>query len=208
MLSRYDVRTLPEDGTTLDDPLERAELEALFEGLSASTFGLAPTGDGHARIELRPVSGGATNRPSVRIRGHASAPIRVECVRCLAPIEQELRTELDLTLFPEPDEAERGSGSVPTDDRKTKAKVERIELSERELDEGYYRGFELDLPDLVREGLLLEVEMNPACADVSACDARVAALAGDSGNPAAETDAAEDLDPRWAPLRKFRLKSS
>lgn len=206
MLSRYDVRTLPENGEVLEETLGRAELEQLFEGLGPSTFGLSPIGEGQVRIELRPISGGFTNLPPVRIRGRAAAPVHLDCVRCLAPLERRLEAELDLTLFPAPIEAEdRAAGPEAP---RGKGRPDRIELSERELDEGQYRGFELDLPDLIREGLLLEVEMNPVCADEAACQARVQALATDAGNPQDQAAEPEGMDPRWAPLRKFRLKSS
>lgn len=207
MLKPYDVRTLPEDGDLIESPLERAWLEEVFAELGPSSLGLSPTGDGHARIELRAVAGAFTDMPAVRIRGQVQAPFRVDCVRCLAPVAMPLSAELDLTLFPESPEPSTGQEPKGAG-KKSRGRIEKIELSSRELDEGTYAGFELDLPHMVREALLLELEMNPSCADLDACQARVQALAPETGSPAGEPAEADGIDPRWAPLQKFRLKSS
>ena len=208
MLECYDVRTLPESGDDLLESLSQDWLERNFSELGPEAFGLRPTGEGEATIRLRPVLGASADLPAVRVGGRVSAPFSVECVRCLQPLSRVLEAELDLTLFPEAIATEETPERGPAANKGQKRKVEKVELSARDLDETSYRGFELDLPGLVREALLLELDMNPACEDQAACQARVEALVSGAEASGLETPEETPIDPRWAPLQKFRLKSS
>ncbi len=208
MVKAYDVRKLPEAGDDLDETLPHAWLEEQFSDLGPEAFGLTPAGEGHATIRLRTVAGASLDLPAVRVTGRVRAPFRVECVRCLSPLERPLEAELELVLFPEVVSEEAPPAKGPGAEKPAKGKVEKVELSVRDLDEGSYRGFELDLPGIIREALLLELDMNPACEDSVCCEARVEALVAGTALEAGEEPQKDPIDPRWAPLQKFRLKSS
>lgn len=82
-----------------------------------------------------------------------------QCDRCGEPLDRALRVDLDLGWVPERDD--HGS---------------EVELGEDELDLGWYRDGELDLADVVREALALELPARLTCEDTSGCDARTEAL--------------------------------
>jgi uncharacterized metal-binding protein YceD (DUF177 family) len=91
------------------------------------------------------------------------------------PVELDLHSS-DFALAYAPEGPERATGE--------------IRLGASDLDMGWYRGGELDLADVVSEILALELPTLVACADVPACDARVAALVGADAAPAASPFAA------------------
>jgi uncharacterized metal-binding protein YceD (DUF177 family) len=72
-----------------------------------------------------------------------------------------------------------------------------------EMDEGVYSSEGVDLPNVLREAILLELSMNPTCADEPACDERTQKLIDDvnaKNRPA--------VDPRWAVLQELMKKPS
>ena len=152
----------------------------------------------------------------VRISGTLDAQISTPCVRCLLDVVLDLRLKPDVTLFPalptpgpagEADGPKgRGSGKGKGKDKaKTKKKKdddeEALAIDPAEPDAGTYTQNQIDLPALVREALLLEIPMNPACVDEGACAARTSQLIA-SVTP---SDTAS-VDPRWAALQALKAK--
>jgi uncharacterized metal-binding protein YceD (DUF177 family) len=68
------------------------------------------------------------------------------------------------------------------------------------LDEGVYDPRDLDLSETLREAILLDVSMNPTCADEPACSERTEALLREVNRSWEE--ASQRRDPRWAALAR------
>ncbi len=175
----YDLTRLGDEGAELDEILAFAWLEERLNlGVEHSDLRFTPTRDGQAKLNLREIDPDSDADPIVRVTGKITAGLTCACVRCLHDLAVPVAAKLDMTFFP-----------------KT---VEDRELNE---DEGTYDNMELDLPEIVREAILLAVDMNPSCEDEDACGARTRALMERAG-VLPEEDAP---DPRWAALKNIQL---
>jgi DUF177 domain-containing protein len=106
------------------------------------------------------------------VRGDVTARWVAQCSMCLRGIEEELTVHVDELFEPSPVEGE----TYPLD------------------------AHELDLEQLVRDALLLELPLAPHCPEPCASDQIVAASNADEAD---ERD--EPTDPRWAPLAELEL---
>jgi uncharacterized protein len=101
-------------------------------------------------------------------RGTVTATWHAECSRCLGDVERSLEAHVDELFEPTPVEGE----TYPIE------------------------GHEIDLEQLVRDTVVLELPLAPVCADLD-------------GSPCAEavvpTDTAPPPDPRWAALSELEL---
>lgn len=122
------------------------------------------------------------------LRGTIEGPLQFSCARCLATRQRPLHINVHWTLMPR---AKFTAGTTAE---------EEIELSTDDLDVSFFEGEEIDLEDLVREAILLELDPAPRC-EVDACES--------DGYKAASLvlDEATD-DPRWAKLAALRKHRS
>lgn len=84
---------------------------------------------------------------SVYLTGELTAHLRLSCGRCLAEFSQALNLPVSVTL-------EQG-GHEP--------RLSGIELKEEDLDVSFYRGHTIELDDVAREEILLNLPMRPLC---------------------------------------------
>jgi DUF177 domain-containing protein len=111
------------------------------------------------------------------VRGTVTGHWRAECSVCLVDIGQDLTVHVDELFEPAPIEGE----TYPLE------------------------GHELDLDQLARDALLLELPLAPHCTDPCAADP-VSATHPDDREPSSATEQAEEpRDPRWAPLAELEL---
>jgi uncharacterized protein len=117
----------------------------------------------------------------VLVTGTAEADLEGECVRCLEPIEDTVRVDLqELFVYDDTD-------NLPSDDEDSD--VSRLE------------GDLLDLEPVLRDAVVLALPFQPLCRDdcpglCAECGAR---LADDPGHRHEEA-----VDPRWAALSAVR----
>ena len=181
-----DLRLLPDEGLRFDEPLEIAWLDEQLEEIGEDdATAVRANGPGRAKLDVEPL-GPVASRPPIRVHGAIHADLAMTCVRCLQPVSQKAEAAVDVTLFP------KREGEGPA------TREEEDELAAEQLDEGTYEENVLDLPEIVREALLLEVAMNPSCEDEAACTERTESMLREA-NRAAE----KVLDDRWAPLRQL-----
>jgi len=110
------------------------------------------------------------------VRGTVTGHWRAECSVCLLAIGQDLTVHVDELFEPAPIEGE----TYPI------------------------VGHELDLEQLVRDALLLELPLAPHCPDPCAEPALPTRM--DDAEPSPATEHAEEpRDPRWAPLAELEL---
>jgi len=217
MIEVYDLRQLPENGDDVEAVLDKSWLDAeLAEGALSDETPLVALRDGSAKIHLLPLEMESALGPVVHVRGTVQACIATACVRCLSDIQLEIDTPVEWTLFPAAPTPKVRPGAdeaaAPTDratTKKSKKKAKKEEEAQAEAidpespEEATYSDGEIDLPSIVREAILLEVAMNPSCADEAGCADRTAALIAAVNPPEVEM-----VDPRWAALEALKDKLS
>lgn len=124
----------------------------------------------------------------MHLSGTVSADVKFECARCLADRVAELRIPIHWTLLPK----HGADGDL--------SRKEEIELTTDDLDTSFYEGEEIDLGELAREAILLELEPIPRCADPAECKPGLE-LAEDPSD--SDSGAEKREDPRWAPLKQL-----
>ena len=82
-----------------------------------------------------------------RIKGRLATTIRLGCGRCLEPYEVSIESRVDLLFLPKP-------GNSGEDE---------FEMSDEDLTTAFYSDEQLDVGQLIREQLRLEVPMKPLC---------------------------------------------
>jgi DUF177 domain-containing protein len=107
------------------------------------------------------------------VRGDVTARWVAQCSVCLRGIEEELTVHVDELFEPSPVEGE----TYPLD------------------------AHELDLEQLVRDALLLELPLAPHCPEECASEP----IAGVASADEEEDERDEPTDPRWAPLAELEL---
>lgn len=135
------------------------------------------------------VQGTASLRPSTReilVRGFLSVDVSFPCDRCLERVRQRIEKEFSLAYLPE----EFG----PTEDERA--------IGEAEADLGFYSGGGLELDDLLRESVLLELPMRRVCEPACAA-APEKFLAED-----VPSEIGQRPDSRWEALGSLRVPKS
>lgn len=130
------------------------------------------------------------SRETVRARGWVRGEVSFRCARCLEPAWRELDLEVSWTFMP------RGALEVEERGRSE----EGLRLEEDDLDVSFVEQGEIDLVEVVRELLLLELEAAPVCG-IDSCAGMAYDLAPSAaGKPVGE----ERIDPRWAALAAMK----
>ncbi len=180
---RVNVNTIGPDGFDFDEPIEQTWLEAALG--SDSPF--RPTRAGHLKVHL------ARRRSDVvRARGSLTVEVEADCSRCLFPVPTTLELELDVILFPQGREPKAGADG---------------ELGEEDIGVATYRDDVIDLHDMVRDEIFLEMPMTPTCkhADPRDCVHFVNNLGARTSDVQFGDEHEEaKIDPRWASLGKLK----
>lgn len=168
---------LPPEGRAFAGSLETAVVAEAVKGL---------VGDlGYRAGSPVAISGTAwPARHDVVVHGRFQAVLGFDCVRCLAPRELTVDQAVQHVLV------HRAAEVVPGDDE--------VEVTDEDegADEYAFDGEHVELAEVFREDLLLELPMNPTCAHAGLPECTVAVASG----------GAETVDPRWAPLAALREK--
>jgi len=137
----------------------------------------------HVRAELE-----VTRRErTVRLDGRLVLSARLACARCLEPVEHAAERAVHVVLLLE----------RPADDE------EEQELAPEELDESYLEGDEIDLPELLREQVLLALPVKPLCQE--ACKGLCPGCGADLNREACTCEGTP-VDPRMAVLQGLKIE--
>lgn len=90
----------------------------------------------------------AKSDSEVIVTGRLTAELELQCSRCLKDFRRPLDVPVNVVYHPIEEFAD-----------------ERHELRDKEMDMGFYRGEEIDLEELVREQVLLNMQMKPLCSE-------------------------------------------
>lgn len=131
----------------------------------------------------------------VVVHGSLKAELTIPCARCLEPVKLPIQQTLSVLMVPRSQLKTSGHG-----------KDEEQELSAEEADVLPYEGDSIVLDDLVRDELVLETPMIPLCSeDCPGISPPPEAMASEaSGGSGEKTSEKAPLDPRLAPLLRFK----
>lgn len=117
------------------------------------------------------------------VSGEVTTEVELQCSRCLKIFKRDLKLPVEVVYHP-----------------LEEIGVERHGLRDDELDMGFYKGEELDLKDLLREQLLLNIQMKPLCSEE--CKGLCPRCGTDLNMGQCDCEE-EEVDPRLEVLRNF-----
>jgi uncharacterized protein len=150
------------------------------------------TMDVEEKLALEEVSSGSPVKGTIQVTksdrevivtGKVTSVLDLQCSRCLKGFRRPLDIPVNVVYHPIEEIAE-----------------ERHELKDDEMDMGFYRGEEIDLQELVREQVLLNLQMKPLC------DENCKGICPNCGadlNAAACRCKTQQIDPRLEVLKKL-----
>ncbi len=133
-----------------------------------------------------PVAAGLEVRKTgkeVVVSGRVTAEVELECGRCLKRFRRDLALPLEVVYHPLEEIGSEGH-----------------ELKDDEMDLSFYRGEELDLLDLIKEQLLLGMQMKPLCSEEYK---GLCPKCGTDLNTGTCTCEKKEIDPRLEVLRNY-----
>ncbi len=133
----------------------------------------------HLRIERR--------GEEVRIQGGIQGRVALQCSRCLINFQQEMSLNIDLLYHPAAEVAREETYEVPRD----------------EINIGFYSNDELDITQVIREQLILNLPMKAVC--VETCKGICPVCGADMNLQRCECRN-EYVDPRLKSLKKLLSK--
>ena len=121
----------------------------------------------------------------IRVRGSIEAEFELGCARCLVATRVKIRRAVDLFYRPMAEIA----------------REEEVAISEAETEVGFYEGDGLELADVVREQILIELPMRCVCRE----DCKgICPSCGANRNLEACGCREEFSDPRWEALQRWK----
>ncbi len=171
-----DINKIGPEGVELDTALDLPELEG-------------PSGE---TLQVRSNSLAATvvkGSRGVEFRGRLNAVVEVVCSRCLEPLDEPVRTEFFLLAVPD---SEEGPAPDSADDPEEEALQEAL----LKVSDG-----RVDLTAVAVEQIYLNLSRKPICS--RECRGLCAGCGVNRNNAECSCDR-DEIDPRLAPLMKFR----
>lgn len=122
----------------------------------------------------------------VDVEGNISAEIETECTRCLLPIEKELKIPFNVSFV--------------TPENYTEEK--EAEINENDLQVSIFEGDKINLTEIVREQILLNLPLQVFCKD----DCKgLCPKCGINQNLQNCNCDEKDVDPRWSALKNLKV---
>lgn len=168
----------------------RIELASLERGRGSFTHSYSPgelvLKEVRVSISQPPVLSGEIRQKGagLRVTGSVSGSIRVECDRCLKPVEVPVDSKFDVEY-------------VTAEDYQAQ---QALELTEADLNLSIFDGEGLEIDELVAEELLLAVPDHVICSED--CKGMCAACGVDKNSIDCDCETRE-VDPRWSGLKKL-----
>lgn len=167
------------EGYDLDTGLAKAWLGEMLREAKAP---FEPHADGSLKVRLDRMG------DVVHVRGKLKLSLAAPCGRCLEPLVYDLDLPIEVAMFPVGYEPEAGEDG---------------ELDEEDLGVATYEAKEINLINVVRDEIFLEMPMNPVCGSEPEQCANYDKIADVLAGSAADIKPKED--PRWAALKGIKL---
>jgi Predicted metal-binding, possibly nucleic acid-binding protein len=119
------------------------------------------------------------------VRGEMATKVEIDCTRCLQPVAQELKIPFDVSFI--------------TPEYDTQAK--EAELNKSDLEMAVFEGDKIDLTELVREQILLNLPEQTFCKEN--CKGLCPKCGGNLNLVDCKCEENE-IDPRWAALQDLK----
>ncbi len=127
----------------------------------------------------------------IRIRGHLAVTMRCDCNRCLEPAQFPIDSNFDLFYRPAEGEGEE--------------EEEEVEIDAGETEIAFYEGSGIELKDVLREHVLLNMPMQRVCRE----DCKgICPVCGQNRNLLNCGCEAKLVDDRWSALKKVQVKGT
>ncbi|HEU4766504.1 MAG TPA: DUF177 domain-containing protein [Pyrinomonadaceae bacterium] len=121
----------------------------------------------------------------VLVEGHVEAEAQLECDRCLKPVQLPVSADFTLEYITGADYASSSAAA----------------LSEEEMSVSVFDGESIDVDEIVKEQILLEVPARTLCREE--CKG-ICPECGIDLNTGECSCTPNEIDPRWAALKKFK----
>lgn len=125
----------------------------------------------------------------ILVRGTVMADIKLQCGRCMENFSTEENLSVEV-VYHHIDEIR---------------KDETHEVRSEELDTGFYEGDELDINELMKEQILLNIPMKPLCSDECL---GICMHCGTNLNKKKCDCVTDESDPRFSPLKELLKKEN
>lgn len=175
------VLDIPEEGIDLG---VTAASDAWFRDVLKDAFREDYRQEGGAQLDLHLLR----TLETVQMFGKAGIGLRPSCARCLDPFDRRLELDLQVNMVPEKDM------HIGGDD-------EGVELDAEDVGFSFYKGEEIDLAEILREFLVLEMPIRCLCSE--GCKG-LCSQCGQNLNVATCTCAPAKGDPRFAILKQLK----
>lgn len=176
---KININTIPEDGLDIQTTKDRNWLQTILGAVGESDFALD---------EIRITCNVRKLQQSVFLNGAIETVIHMTCSRCLETAILPVSAPFRYTLVP----------ATPEESR------EEIELSEEDLEYGYYEGDIVDCDPLIYEQIVLQIPIKVLCME----DCRgLCPGCGTNLNLGACNCPSDRIDERLAVLKKLKLTS-
>jgi uncharacterized protein len=181
------VLDIPEEGMTVDAAVssETASQDVWFQGLVEEAFQEAFPKGSRADLDLHVLR----TSDNVQMSGTATVHLKPPCARCLETFDMRLDVPLQVNLAPHKD-MNFGEGEGEDEDG----------LDKDDVAFSFYKGEEIDVSDIVREMLLLDVPLRYLCGEE--CKG-LCAQCGRNLNTGTCSCAKTSVDPRFAALKQL-----
>ena len=184
LVVKIHVADIKSEGLEKSFLLSRDELEGVLDDPKGEISGA----EGGLSVEAR------LDRldETIFVKGEIVANVGFICVRCTAEKVVRLDVDLNAVLMPRP-----GAEGHPFDDDE-----DGVELSAEDLDVTFYGGTEIDLKDIVREAIYLNMPDYPTCGaepkDCTDWEANIATVAREMEE--------NKTDLRWDALKAIKAR--
>ena len=178
------VSDIPEDGMELRASASEAR-DKWFEGVVQDAFQDKYPKGNRADLDLHILR----TADNVQVTGTAEISLKPACDRCLEPFEKRVAVPLQVNLAPHKD-MNFGEGGG-----------EEEGLDEEDVAFSFYKGEEIDLADIIREMLVLDIPFRYLCSE--SCKG-LCPRCGQNWNAAECACPKTSADPRFAVLKNFK----
>ena len=136
---KVNIGDIDADGISLDmaEDIEGLNVSSPADGSGTDVFLTSPV-DAHLVIKK--------SDSDIFVTGNLDADAKMRCARCLAEFKSHIHSDINLVLL-----------------KAVKEEEKEKELHEENLDVSYYAGEELDITEILREHILLELPIQPLC---------------------------------------------
>ena len=172
MIMKVDLLSLTDEPQAFSFSIDKDDIDLDTEGIKVA-------GD----VEM--VGEVSRNAAKTDVRGSVKVPLEIDCTRCLTPIRRELDVVFEIDFV--------GREFLP--------ETKETHLESNDLDTDVLESDQIDLKEIAREQILLNLPETTLCRDE--CKG-ICPSCGKDLNEGECRCGEDDIDPRWAALKNLK----